>query len=113
MSLSMKASLCSARFRLSSQSATSCLLHISTGLVAKGLLEGACMRVSGEGERLRPIPRLRGGVGRPNTSVRVGLVAEETGREEEAQPRPESGGERMGLGACEGHGGRLEGEGVF
>lgn len=59
------------------------------------MLETACMRVRGEGERLLPVPRLRGGVGRPNTSERVGEVA---GREE-AQLRPESGGERMGLGA--------------
>lgn len=54
------------------------------------------MRVSGEGERLRPVPRLRGGVGRPKTSVIVGEVTE-VGREE-AQLRPESGGDMIGLG---------------
>lgn len=97
MSFSMKASRCSPRFKLSSQSATSCLFHIMTGLVAKGLLEGAWMSVSGEGERLRPVPRLSGGVGRPNTSVMVGEVAD-GGRDEEVQPRPESGGDMMGLG---------------
>lgn len=96
MSLSIKASLCSPRFRLSSQSATSCLLHMRTGLEAKGLFEAAWMRVSGEGERLRPVPRLRGGVGRPKTSVIVGEVTE-VGREE-AQLRPESGGDMIGLG---------------
>lgn len=58
------------------------------------------MRVSGEGERLRPEPRLKrspvmGGVGRPNTSVRVGEEAD-AGSEE---ARPESGGDMTGLGA--------------
>lgn len=67
-----------------------------TGLVAKGLFDAAWIRVSGEGERLRPVPRLRGGVGRPNTSVMVGEVTE-VGREE-AQLRPESGGDMIGLG---------------
>ena len=52
ISLSMKASLCSARWRLSSQSATSCLVHMRRGLPAKGLLEAAWSSVSGEGERL-------------------------------------------------------------
>ncbi|KAG7267712.1 hypothetical protein CRUP_020265 [Coryphaenoides rupestris] len=93
-----KASRCSARLRLSSQSATSPLLHSSTGLPAKGLPEeaaAACMRVSGDGEREEPPheedPRL-GGVDRPNASVSVGEAeggSEEQGVSEEA---PESGG---------------------
>lgn len=64
--------------------------------MAKGLFDAAWMRVSGEGERLRPVPRLRGGVGRPKTSVMVGEVTD-VGREE-AQLRPESGGDMIGLG---------------
>lgn len=55
------------------------------------------MSVSGEGERLRPVPRLSGGVGRPKTSVMVGEVAD-GGRDEEVQLRPESGGDMIGLG---------------
>lgn len=54
MSFSRKASLCSARLRLSSQSATSCLVHESTAFEANGLPEAACRKESGEGERLRP-----------------------------------------------------------
>ena len=104
ISLSRKASLCSPRLRLSSQSATSCLLHSSMGLEANGLPEAAtaCISVSGDGERELPLPpqeELRlyppplpmGGVGRPKTSVRVGDTeggSEEQGVREEA----ESGG---------------------
>lgn len=58
ISLSRNASLCSPRFRLSSQSATSCLLHSSMGLEAKGLPDAAtaCISVSGDGERELPLP---------------------------------------------------------
>lgn len=104
ISLSRKASLCSPRLRLSSQSATSCLLHSSMGLEAKGFPEAAtaCIRVSGDGERELPLPpheELRlyppplpiGGVGRPKTSVRVGDT--EGGREEQGvREEAESGG---------------------
>lgn len=54
MSFSRKASLCSARLRLSSQSATSCLVQESTALEANGFPEAAWRNERGEGERLRP-----------------------------------------------------------
>lgn len=64
----MKASLCSAMLRLSSQSATSCLDHSRTGLLEKGLEldededeEDECRSERGDAERL-PNGQ-RGGVG--------------------------------------------------
>lgn len=64
------------------------------------MLEAFWRSVRGEGERERPVPRLRGGVGRPNMSVTVGEgEAAEMGREVEevaGGPRPASGGDRVG-----------------
>lgn len=54
ISLSMKVSLCSPKFRLSSQSATSGFVHRWTGLVVKGLFEIGCCSIEGDGDLLRP-----------------------------------------------------------
>lgn len=50
----MKVSLCSPKFRLSSQSATSGLVHRWTGLAVKGLVGPGCCRIEGDGDLLRP-----------------------------------------------------------
>lgn len=50
----MKVSLCSPKLRLSSQSATSGLVHRWTGLVVKGLFEIGCCSIEGDGDLLRP-----------------------------------------------------------
>lgn len=54
ISLSMNVSLCSPKFRLSSQSATSGFVHRWTGLVVKGLFEIGCCNIEGDGDLLRP-----------------------------------------------------------
>lgn len=106
ISLSMKASLCSPRFRLSSQSATSGLVHRWTGLVVKGLLEIGCCRMEGDGDLLRPTGfkpnRSPGGgwLGRLKTSERVGEgAAVAAGRGAGRTSLLSSVGETTGLGA--------------
>lgn len=108
ISLSINVSLCSPKFRLSNQSATSGLVHRWTGLVVKGLFEIGCCNIEGEGDLLRPVVKPNkspegGWLGRLNTSDRVG-----EGDEAEAEAVRGAGrmsllisvGETTGLGAC-------------
>lgn len=108
ISLSINVSLCSPKFRLSNQSATSGLVHRWTGLVVKGLFEIGCCNIEGEGDLLRPVVKPNkspegGWLGRLNTSDKVG-----EGDEAEAEAVRGAGmmsllisvGETTGLGAC-------------
>lgn len=104
----MKVSLCSPKFRLSSQSATSGLVHRCTGLVVKGLFEIGCCSIEGDGDLLRPAgfkPNRSpdgGWLGRLKTSERVGEGAAAAAAAERGAGRISlfiSVGDTTGLGA--------------